>query len=412
MKFKSLKINKWKQFDTVDIEFHDRLTILTGANASGKTTLLNLLARHFGWKFPELSTPTRHELPRKFVKPIDVLSGISLHGEGVKIGEINYTDGSRTDVIIPLDMTDSATYDLSFPAPGAVEGLYISSDRPEFGYRMIEQIPTRGKKKKEAFSALSNYHKNRMLNFSNFQTASYHIKEALIGWGIYGFGSEVIVANQEYKDMYRGFEDVLKKILPEELGFERFSIRESELVLVPRLGIPGEFMIDAVSGGIGALIDLAWQIYTFPENSSTPFIALIDEVETHLHASMQRKLLPSFLEAFPNVQFTVSTHSPLVVSSVRDSSVYVLKFNEERKVESMQLDITNKAKDAIDILRDVLGVSFTMPVWVEEKLNEINEKYSKQEIDESTFASLRKELTEIGLEDLVPYSIDKILSSK
>jgi hypothetical protein len=248
-----------------------------------------------------------------------------------------------------------------------------------------------------------------MLNFSNFQTASYHIKEALIGWGIYGFGSKVIVANQEYKNMYFGFRDALRKILPEELGFEEFSIRESELVLVTR---SGEFMIDAVSGGIGALIDLAWQIYTFPENSSNPFIALIDEVETHLHASMQRRLLPSFLEAFPNAQFIVSTHSPLVVSSVRDSNVYVLKFNEERKVESIQLDITNKAKDAIDILRDVLGVSFTMPVWVEEKLNEINEKYSKQEIDENTFVSLRKELTEIGLEDLVPRSIDKILSSK
>ncbi|MFC1718335.1 AAA family ATPase [Candidatus Poribacteria bacterium] len=39
MGFKSLKINNWKQFDAIDIEFHDRLTILTGANASGKTIM-------------------------------------------------------------------------------------------------------------------------------------------------------------------------------------------------------------------------------------------------------------------------------------------------------------------------------------------------------------------------------------
>ena len=233
-----------------------------------------------------------------------------------------------------------------------------------------------------------------------------------IGISAYG-GEDELKARliQEHKDMYIGFENVLKNVLPKELGFEKLSIRQLELVLVTK---SGEFIIDAVSGGIGSLIDLAWQIYTFSENASDSFIVLIDEVETHLHAAMQRRLLPSFLEAFPNVQFIVSTHSPLVVSSVRDSSVYMLKHNDERKIESIQLelDTARKAKDAVDILRDVLGVSFTMPVWVEEKLNEINEKYSKLEIDEGTFASLREELEEIGLEDLVPYSIDKILSSE
>jgi predicted ATP-dependent endonuclease of OLD family len=55
MKFKSLKISNWKQFHAIDIEFHKKLTVLTGSNASGKTTLLNLLGRHFGWDFPELT---------------------------------------------------------------------------------------------------------------------------------------------------------------------------------------------------------------------------------------------------------------------------------------------------------------------------------------------------------------------
>ena len=59
MNLKSLKISNWKQFHDIDIEFHDRLTVLTGSNASGKTTLLNLLGRHFGWEFPELLTPVK-----------------------------------------------------------------------------------------------------------------------------------------------------------------------------------------------------------------------------------------------------------------------------------------------------------------------------------------------------------------
>jgi len=421
MKFKSLEIHNWKQFDNIDIEFHDRLTVLTGANASGKTTLLNLLAQHFGWNFQELPTPMkdRDTGEIKFLIPVSHSSAFFVESQSdylkiqeicYRIGEIIYTDGSQADI----EILDETWPTLNILIPRTIRGVYIPSDRPEFTYKSVDEIP-KGKNSEMAFSSVSTAHRNRSLNPSglparNYYTPPcYYIKETLLSWGVFGFGSEVIVSNRKYRHMYRGFKDVLKKILPEELGFESYEIREAEIVFVTK---SGEFMMDAVSGGIGALIDMAWQIYTYSENVSDPFIVLIDEIETHLHATMQRRLLPSFLEAFPNVQFIVSTHSPLVVSSVRDSSVYVLKYNDENRVESMPLDITGKARDAVDILKDVLGVSFTMPIWVENKLDEINEKYSKLDINEDTFAALRKELTEIGLEDLVPLSIDKILSSK
>lgn len=404
MGFKSLKINNWKQFDAIDIEFHDRLTVLTGANASGKTTLLNLLAGHFGWDLRELSTPTKvQETGRiEFLKP--VLEPLSLieqadQGEWHTIGEVIYTDGSKTDITIPYQ--SSPTYGLNFPSFKGPRGMYIPSDRPEFVYQSVDQIPE-GRTRDRAFDMLNSSHKRA-------RGRSRDIKEILIGWGISGFDSKIIVGDKEFENLYVGFENLLRKILPRELGFKEFSVRVFEVVLVTE---SGEFMIDGVSGGIGALIDLALRIYLLSGGTDALTTVLIDEVETHLHASMQRELMPSFLEAFPNVQFIISTHSPLVLSSVRDSSVYVLRHNDESKVESLQLDITNKAKDAVDILKDVLGVSFSMPVWVEEELKKINDKYLKREINEETFASLRKELTEIGLEDLVPYSIDTILSSK
>ena len=34
MKFKALRISDWKQFQNIDIDFHELLTILTGANGS------------------------------------------------------------------------------------------------------------------------------------------------------------------------------------------------------------------------------------------------------------------------------------------------------------------------------------------------------------------------------------------
>ena len=59
MIFKNLSLSDWKQFESIDIDFHPRLTVLTGANGSGKTTLIHLLARHFGWNFQEMAVPAK-----------------------------------------------------------------------------------------------------------------------------------------------------------------------------------------------------------------------------------------------------------------------------------------------------------------------------------------------------------------
>ena len=55
----NLRISNWRQFRDIDLEFHPRLTVLTGANGAGKTTVLNLLSRHFGWQGTLVSTPRR-----------------------------------------------------------------------------------------------------------------------------------------------------------------------------------------------------------------------------------------------------------------------------------------------------------------------------------------------------------------
>lgn len=42
-------------------------------------------------------------------------------------------------------------------------------------------------------------------------------------------------------------------------------------------------------------------------------IVLIDEADMHLHLDMQAIILPGLIKAFPNVQFLITTHSPLLV---------------------------------------------------------------------------------------------------
>lgn len=62
---------------------------------------------------------------------------------------------------------------------------------------------------------------------------------------------------------------------------------------------------------------------------------LIDEPETHLHLSMQYEVLPLINTLFPRLQLIVATHSPAVISSLKDAVVYDL--GSQTKVSSDEL---------------------------------------------------------------------------
>jgi ABC-type uncharacterized transport system ATPase subunit len=65
----------------------------------------------------------------------------------------------------------------------------------------------------------------------------------------------------------------------------------------------------------------------------TPGIVLIDEIETHLHIELQKKVLPFLTKMFPRVQFIVTTHSPFVITSVAAAVVYDLE--KRRRLEDL-----------------------------------------------------------------------------
>lgn len=54
-------------------------------------------------------------------------------------------------------------------------------------------------------------------------------------------------------------------------------------------------------------------------------IVLIDELETHLHIELQRKILPFLTTFFPRVQFIISTHSPYILTSVANTIIFDLE---------------------------------------------------------------------------------------
>jgi len=58
-------------------------------------------------------------------------------------------------------------------------------------------------------------------------------------------------------------------------------------------------------------------------------IVLIDEPETHFHLSMQYEILPLINRLFPKIQLIIATHSPAIISSIKNAIVYDLTSKEE-----------------------------------------------------------------------------------
>lgn len=78
-------------------------------------------------------------------------------------------------------------------------------------------------------------------------------------------------------------------------------------------------------------------------------IVIIDEIDAHLHVSLQKKILSFLDRSYPNVQFIVSTHSPFVLQSVDNAAIYDLS-----KLEQLE-DLSLYSYDAI--VKGLLGVS-------------------------------------------------------
>jgi hypothetical protein len=180
----------------------------------------------------------------------------------------------------------------------------------------------------------------------------------------------------------------------------------------------GDFLLDAVSGGVAALIELAWQIFMFSERKGADYVVVIDEPETHLHAAMQRRLMPSLVDAFPMAQFIIATHSPLVVGSVQDSHVYALRFRAEQNLQhgaepsvyGERLDLYDKSGSAEQVLREVLDVDVSMPLWAEKALKRIIDEYLSQPMNTETARRIRSDMIESGLARWVPDALTKIVA--
>ena len=125
-------------------------------------------------------------------------------------------------------------------------------------------------------------------------------------------------------------EEIMSIILEQPVFFDlnyrnmstsRFNIknRQTQKIIVKTL--------DSLSTGQLALFNIFATIIRYADIndisksidiSKITGIVIIDEIELHLHSSLQKNVLPKLIKKFPKIQFIITTHSPLFLLGMEE----------------------------------------------------------------------------------------------
>jgi energy-coupling factor transporter ATP-binding protein EcfA2 len=122
----------------------------------------------------------------------------------------------------------------------------------------------------------------------------------------------------EAQKMKKVGEEAIIKLLPGEIKFAGVTTEGLIEFLVDNQKVPTISLSDGFRSVIALAGDLIWRLLqAFPaldDPTQASGVVLIDELDIHLHPSWQREIAGWLQQVFPNLQFFVATHSPLVAA--------------------------------------------------------------------------------------------------
>lgn len=450
MKLERLHLRNFRCFEDLTLDFGKRLTVIIAENGAGKTALLDAIAIGFG-------------------RYLTKLPGNA--GRSTKETDLRVSAGERREPFMLLAW-EARTYDdravvwaggrkRDSAVSGATIKQQLSSSRLALlarGRKEIDEFTlslVQAEADQQAYflPVIAYYGTNRAIreevqrrrgfkkNFSRF--------DALSG---------ALDPDSRFRSAFEWFnamEDVERR---EREARRDFDYRHPELQIVrtaierllpgyknPRTEIrPLRFVIDKImpdgqmrtlrvsqlSDGyrvvLGLSMDLARRMAQansrlVPQGMQVmnpldlPAIALIDEVDLHLHPSWQQRIVTDLMQTFTNTQFIVTTHSPQVLTSVDASCVRLLKEDTdpeagEHRTVVKKISHQTKGVASSDILLEIMGVNPTPPVkeasWLADYIARIeNGTYADQE-----GVSLRQKLeTHFGARHPLMLDADRLI---
>lgn len=184
-----------------------------------------------------------------------------------------------------------------------------------------------------------------------------------------------------------------------------YSAQYDELVLQHEKY--GKLMVSQLSDGIRNMLamvgDIAYRCYKLNAHwgedapKRTHGIVMIDEVDMHLHPSWQQTVLNELMEAFPKLQFIVSTHSPQVLTSVDATCIRKLVAKDDAETGQRGMDVQKVTQQTLgvasaDVLAAIMEVDPVPNVPAARKLADYR-ALIQQNLHDSEFGTrLRAEL--------------------
>ncbi|MEY8689430.1 MAG: AAA family ATPase [Leptothrix sp. (in: b-proteobacteria)] len=106
-----------------------------------------------------------------------------------------------------------------------------------------------------------------------------------------------------------------------------------------------------------------------------PGVVLIDEIEAHLHPKWQSEI-PEWLKVhFPQIQFIVTTHSPLVAQAADENGIFVLPAQDDlnrepRRLDPHEYEMIRLGKAEKTLLGTAFGLKNTRSKWANDRINQ------------------------------------------
>jgi len=365
----------------VSIDLQGKNLILTGGNGCGKTNFLNHLFDFLTRKIKNRDNPTVSDIQKHIKANSDA---ITQYGE------------THTQYESWITAIKNYTKQLD-----EIENPAVTLNNLEsyiFNYHSQKALLTTFKAVREAnitksTSALSTSHLAQQVTSNDQRTqAGYLFEQYLVSYKtVQAYAESPNIDNtpkiaSKIRVWFEELEGNLKTLFEDptlELQFnsklQTFFIKQEH---------KEAYRFQQLSSGYSSILAVyAHLVTTVQLTEITPDeikgVVFIDEIDSHLHVSLQRKIFAFLDQSFPQIQFIVTTHSPFVVSSVSDAVIYDLS-----KLEQIE-DLSMYSYESI--LEGLFGVSASSDT-LSKKVKELNEEATKEELNIDKLDSLISEL--------------------
>jgi len=342
MKLISINLENYRGVHCLEMPLDNKLTVLTGSNGSGKTTILDAVAILLSW----ITARTRslkgsgRSLSEKQIQngmKAAKISAVGATPQPIHWQLVKVRPGQKVD--ITTDMTELKKFILQL-RDNITESDELCSI-PLFAYypvnRAVLDIPLRIRIAHN-FQLLEAWD-NSLTSAANFKAFFewFRQREDLENENRTYLESQNKPEGWEFPDrQLNAVRHALSEFLPE---FSDFKVRRKPLrMTVFKKG--EELNVEQLSEGEKCMIalvgDLARRLAIANPTSSSPLagdgIILIDEFDLHLHPLWQRWMLRLLPQIFTNCQFIVTTHSPQAIGEVNAEQLRVLYRNKENQI--------------------------------------------------------------------------------